>query len=156
MCGEDGHGRPEVRGGRFDVSITWAGRWGIVALAEGRVGIDAELLRASPRPVTSALSAAETTALASLPERSRGEMFVRLWSAKEAVAKADGRGLSLPLAQLDAAPIVAEGRAVLAVDRTTWHVAVLDHRFPDRQAVAVAIATDRVIHDVVWCSEATS
>jgi phosphopantetheinyl transferase len=150
VCGEEGHGRLTIRSEDADVSVAWAGRWGVVALADCRLGIDVELLRGAPSPVTSALAPQEVAALAHLSGRARAESFLRLWTAKEAVAKADGRGLTLPLAQLDAAPVMLEGQATVAVDGTNWHVVVWDYEFPDGERAALAIATDTGSLRIVW------
>jgi phosphopantetheinyl transferase len=150
VCGQDGHGRPHVRGRGHDISVTWAGRWGLVAFAAGPVGVDAELLRDAPRPVTSTLSSAEAAALASRPGPHRAESFLRLWTAKEAVAKADGRGLTLPLAQIDVAAVITHGRAAVALDGVTWHVSVIGWAFPDGEPATVAVAANREIRRVVW------
>ncbi len=152
VCRDNGHRQPTVRGGDLTLSATWAGRWGVVAFADCRLGIDAELLRGAPRPITSALSPSEIAVLEVLSGRGRSESFLRLWTAKEAVAKADGRGLALPLPQLDAAPVVSHGEATVVVDGTSWHVAVLDHEFPDGEPAALAIATDCETQTVIWGS----
>lgn len=149
-CRENGHSQPTVRGGYLTLSSTWVGRWGVVAFADCRIGIDAELLRGAPRPIASALSASEVAALEVLSGRARSESFLRLWTAKEAVAKADGRGLALPLPQLDAAPVVGQGQATVVVDGTPWHVEVLDHEFPDGEPAALALATDRLTPMITW------
>jgi phosphopantetheinyl transferase len=156
VCGENSHTPPTVRGGEFTVSVTWAGRWGVVAFADCRLGIDAELLRGAPRPITSALSASEVAVLEPLSARGRSESFLRLWTAKEAVAKADGRGLALPLPQLDAAPVIGDGEATVVVDGTSWHVEVVDHEFPDGEPAALAIATDCHTRRVIWESATDS
>ncbi len=145
VCGVDGHGRPHVRREPYDISVTWTGRWGLVAFADCRVGIDAEPSSATPSPITSALSSTEAALLSARPGSERTRSFLRLWTAKEAVAKADGRGLTLPLNQLDVAPAVTDGHARVVFDATTWHVAVEDHTFPDGEAATVAIATNRRI-----------
>jgi 4'-phosphopantetheinyl transferase len=149
-CRGNGHSQPTVREPDLAMSVTWAGRWGVVAFADCRVGIDAELLRGAVRPVSSALSPSEARVLESLSGRARSEGFLRLWTAKEAVAKADGRGLALPLPQLDAAPIIGHGQATVVVDGTSWHVAVLDHQFPDGEPVAFAVAADCETPSVIW------
>jgi phosphopantetheinyl transferase len=152
-CRGNGHSQPTVRGGDLAVSVTWAGRWGVVAFAPCRLGIDAELLRGAPRPVTSALSPREAAALEGLSGRGRSESFLRLWTAKEAVAKADGRGLALPLHELDAAPVLGDGEATVVVNGNSWHVAVLAHEFPDGEPAAIGIATDRQTGPVTWPDE---
>ena len=67
------------------------------------VGIDAERSdRAVDRALVDRVStAAERAALAALPASSRSSGRLRLWVRKEAVAKADGRGLALPLAGIE-------------------------------------------------------
>jgi phosphopantetheinyl transferase len=70
----------------------------------GRIGVDVE--RADRPIATSAGMLArfcgpgERAVLATLPPSDRVEHTVRLWTCKEAVAKADGRGLALGLASL--------------------------------------------------------
>ena len=155
LCGEDGHGRLTIRSEGVNVSVAWAGRWGVVALADCRLGIDAEVLRGAPSPMTSALAPQEVAALAPLSGRARAESFLRLWTAKEAVAKADGRGLTLPLAQLDAAPVILHGRATVAIDGTSWHVVVWDYEFPDGERAAFAIAADTETLRIVWSPNGT-
>ena len=150
VCRGNGHSQPTVGGPDLGVSATWAGRWGVVAFADCRIGIDAELLRGAIRPVTSALSPSEARVLESLSGRARSEGFLRLWTAKEAVAKADGRGLALPLPQLDAAPVIGQGQATVVVDGTCWYVVVLDHQFPDGEPAAVAVAADGDTPRVIW------
>jgi phosphopantetheinyl transferase len=145
VCGVDGHGRPHVRRQPYDISATWTGRWGLVALADCRVGIDAEPWPHAPKPITSALSSTEVALLTAGREEDRARTFLGLWTAKEAVAKADGRGLTLPLNQIDVAPAVTGGRAKVALDGTTWHVAVLEHEFPDGESATVALAANRRI-----------
>jgi phosphopantetheinyl transferase len=149
-CRDNGHSRPAVRGGNLALGVTWAGRWGVVAFGDCRFGIDAELLRGAPNPITSALSPSEVAVLEALSGRGRAESFLRLWTAKEAVAKADGRGLALPLPELDAAPVIGHGRATVVVDGTSWHVALLEHEFPDGEPAALAIATDCQTPTVIW------
>lgn len=70
----------------------------------GRVGVDVE---AEDRPVVLdpallafALHAGERDVLAALPAPCRPAAFLRRWTVREAVAKADGRGLSLPFAAI--------------------------------------------------------
>jgi 4'-phosphopantetheinyl transferase len=58
------------------------------------------------------LSANEQSALQKLPPAARRGYFLRLWTRKEAAAKADGRGLAIDLGSLDA--VVAPGTVVQA------------------------------------------
>ncbi len=74
--------------------------WLNILSEAGAVGVDGEAINHNntPRHDWSAfgLSHQQTTKLALLPERARAARFTELWTAREAVAKADGRALSLP------------------------------------------------------------
>ncbi|MEI8396697.1 MAG: 4'-phosphopantetheinyl transferase superfamily protein [Rhodospirillaceae bacterium] len=70
----------------------------------GPVGVDVE---AVDRPgdlddalIAFALTPSEASALTGLSETARAEAFFAAWTAREAVAKADGRGLSLPFTSI--------------------------------------------------------
>lgn len=96
--------RPAARGiSDFSLSHTD----GLVALAisaEGTVGVDVEAMDRKNMPDRDfeayGLSAGEIALLSGLPAFEKRRMFFALWTAREAVAKADGRGLSLPLASI--------------------------------------------------------
>lgn len=78
----------------------------VVLLAIGRgveLGVDVEVLRPRPRALQLAqryFTADEAAALAALPEDERQQAFYRLWTAKEAVLKALGRGLAFGLGRV--------------------------------------------------------
>lgn len=102
----DARGRPHLACAGADVNWSHSGEALLAAWAPGhRVGVDIELL--CPRPKAMALArrffaAEETAALATLAAHpARLELaFTRLWCAKEALLKADGRGLSFGLDKL--------------------------------------------------------
>jgi 4'-phosphopantetheinyl transferase len=90
---------PQGLGVEFSLSHTE----GMVAVAlnpAGKVGVDVEALdRRAPSEreyPAFGLSPDELALLATAPEPRRADLFFDLWTAREAVAKADGRGLSLP------------------------------------------------------------
>jgi len=79
----------------------------LVAVARGRpVGVDVEKVRAD-FPVLdvarSYFSGSEYALLRSAPAERRPELFFTLWTQKEAVIKATGKGLQIPLADVDLA-----------------------------------------------------
>lgn len=127
------HGRPLLRRAGLDCNWSHSGTRLAIALGEGvRVGIDIE----SPKPRPRALELArryfhrdEADALAALPAAAREAAFLRLWCAKEAVLKAQGRGLAFGLDRLrfdrlDGAPrLVAADAALGAVG--DWRVQAL-------------------------------
>jgi 4'-phosphopantetheinyl transferase len=115
-----GSGRPVVAGGPR-LSIAHAGDVVLVAVdadppedAEGLgLGVDVERLEAGvgmERPIAAvrrrddlwrvAAAPAELDALGALPEEERDAAFLALWTRKEAVLKACGRGLTVPMTAL--------------------------------------------------------
>jgi 4'-phosphopantetheinyl transferase len=137
------HGRPEVDPAgaapnppRFNISHTHG--LAVCALTVGNlpegveVGVDAECLDRSPNALALAehcFSARETAWLRSLPESRRSAEFLRLWTLKEAVAKAVGLGLGLDFRTFDCSvdpPEVSfaasSGETVMAWDLNNWFV----------------------------------
>jgi 4'-phosphopantetheinyl transferase len=101
------HGRPELAGTQRDAfSFNWSHSHdqALIAIARGVLpGIDLERLRPHPKAVPIArryFSPDETAALEALPENQRDRAFLELWTAKEAVLKAVGRGLAFGLHRL--------------------------------------------------------
>ncbi|CAM5437899.1 4'-phosphopantetheinyl transferase family protein [Rhodanobacter lindaniclasticus] len=104
---QDAHGRPRLdssHGQALDFNWSHSGEHALVALARGIApGIDIERRRPRPRALALArrfFDAAEADALAALPEGARDEAFLALWTAKEAVLKAHGRGIGYGLQRL--------------------------------------------------------
>jgi 4'-phosphopantetheinyl transferase len=97
------YGKPAVPGLAFNVSHS--GQCALIAIASGAaVGVDLEKIR--PRISHDELagrffSPREQDWLLSQPVESRLRNFYRLWVSKEAVMKATGRGLSMPIAAVD-------------------------------------------------------
>ncbi len=76
----------------------------LFAVARGiEPGVDLEKLRPRPRAMAIAeryFSPDEAQVLAAVPESERDAVFLQLWTAKEAVLKATGRGLAFGLHRL--------------------------------------------------------
>lgn len=93
----------------LDVSIAHAGPHVVVAVADGgrRVGVDVEGGPGAPVPDDGLLGVvctpAERVALAALPPDARRDAFLALWTRKEALLKADGRGLLVDPATVEVA-----------------------------------------------------
>lgn len=105
--GEDAHGRPRLApslGEALEFNWSHSGDHAMVAIARGIApGIDIERRRPQPRALALArrfFDEAEASALAALPEAARDEAFLQLWTAKEAVLKAHGRGIGYGLQRL--------------------------------------------------------
>jgi 4'-phosphopantetheinyl transferase len=104
---EDAHGRPRLdrrHGQVLDFNWSHSGEHALVAIARGIApGIDIERRRPRPRALALArrfFDEAEAAALAALPDGARDEAFLALWTAKEAVLKAHGRGIGYGLQRL--------------------------------------------------------
>jgi 4'-phosphopantetheinyl transferase len=101
--GAGAHGRPLLLAApELHISLTHSG--GVVACAVtglGAVGVDVEAVdrRASPMEIADRFfGPGETAMLQGLPAARRPRRFFLLWTLKEAVLKAAGTGLTVPLA----------------------------------------------------------
>lgn len=69
----------------------------VLAVSVAPVGVDVEQIGALPEGVAEAFfSEGERTALKALPEAAQADAFYRCWTAKEALLKGLGAGMSLP------------------------------------------------------------
>lgn len=102
------HGRPRLAPGldpSLDFNWSHSGGHAVIAIARGIApGVDIERRRPRERSLAIAqrfFSAEEVAALAALPPGERDVLFLQLWTAKEAVLKAIGRGIAFGLQRLD-------------------------------------------------------
>ena len=130
-------GRPEVTAPpparRLRFSLSHADGIALCAIASGVVvGADVESRRnVGPDPLgvaATVCSPRERDALLASPPAQRAERFLQLWTMKEAIAKAAGHGLGVPL------------HDIRVDDGSPWQVAIL-RLTPDHLA-AVAIDPD--------------
>lgn len=106
VCGQEGHGRPRLRGaGRMSISTSRAGEHAVVALAEtSHLGVDVVLLDAAreiSRLGRVAFSSRELRELEGLPLPARDYAAIRAWATKEAFSKALGIGVGLDFPLID-------------------------------------------------------
>jgi 4'-phosphopantetheinyl transferase len=100
------HGKPALPGGPA-FNLSHAGGWAALAVAPDAdpalaLGIDIEAHRpVEPEVAERFFAPAEVRALAALPPALWAEGFFRCWTRKEAVVKACGPGLSMPLRDFD-------------------------------------------------------
>lgn len=127
------HGKPALATAALSFNLSHSGDAAAVALARGiEVGIDLETM-SRPRPharlARRFFCPSEARALAAVAPQDRETAFLRLWTAKESVLKALGRGLAFGLDRLEfdlTAPtpalrhIAADGG-----DVAHWHIAPL-------------------------------
>ncbi|RDI99104.1 4-phosphopantetheinyl transferase [Dyella solisilvae] len=104
---EAAHGRPLLapeHGEAFAFNWSHSSDQAVIAIARGVVpGIDLERVRPHPRALAIArryFSPDETQALEQLPDGQRDRAFLEIWTAKEAVLKALGRGIAFGLDRL--------------------------------------------------------
>ncbi len=112
------HGRPALALAHDQsLGFNWSHSGSHALIAIGRhvaPGIDIERLRGRPRALAIAerfFSAGEVAGLAGLPPAERTLAFLELWTAKEAVLKALGRGIAFGLDRLSVA--ASAGRLTL-------------------------------------------
>lgn len=162
MLVEGPHGRPELASGLADgLRFNWSHSGPTVVVAVSlrvQPGIDVEQRgRRSPHRMVAIarrfFSPREATWLATLPSDAQEQAFLRLWTAKEAVLKAHGHGLSFGLHRLEL-ELRASGATLRSIDGDTtdaWqvhplsgddaHVATLAWRGPVlavRKAILIA------------------
>ena len=118
QCGKP-HGKPAVRGGGPELSVSHSGDLVAVALATAPVGVDVEQLDGRVHelgggdPDTIArmvLAAEERAALAAVDPAGRARAFLVAWTRKEAVTKARGDGLRVPFGEVVVAADLAAPR----------------------------------------------
>jgi 4'-phosphopantetheinyl transferase len=109
------------------------------------LGIDIEMAkrRLSPEALAArVLSPREYSMLQKLAPAARRRYFLQLWTRKEAVAKADGRGLAIDLASLDTA--AAPGVVVQPQDGARTRCFTVRDLAPARNCIgALAVAVRR-------------
>lgn len=101
---EGEHGRPRLdpaHDSSLDFNWSHSGGHALIAIARGIApGVDIERRRPQPRALPLArrfFAADEAAALAALSEDDRAAAFLDLWTAKEALLKAHGRGIGFGL-----------------------------------------------------------
>lgn len=90
-CGDQKHGKPAVAstGPGLDFSLSHTGGLAVVAVSDGVVGVDVADAAAGEQPLARALTEQERATCLSYAD------FARLWTRKEAVLKAVGKGLAI-------------------------------------------------------------
>lgn len=154
------HGRPELGGahaGRLHFNWSHSGDLALVAIARSvQPGIDLEhRARRGARDVQALaqrfFAPQEAQALAALPAEERPPAFLQLWTVKEAVLKAQGRGLAYGLHRVVVELRESGPALVHFADEPTapWHVRELS---PDPAWVAAVAWCGPSMH-LRWCGE---
>lgn len=132
--GYEAGGRPflaDPAGTGLDFNLSHSGDRAVVGLVYGtRIGVDVEVRRPLPdalRIARSHFAPDEAAALGALPCECREDAFFGLWTRKEAVVKALGAGLSMPLAAFSVTIPPAPPELIRSVgDGQGWTLASLD------------------------------
>lgn len=143
--GSGPNGRPALHSGDIDFNASHSGGLAMVAVSDsGRVGVDIEAVEPLPEAehlLERFLSPAERSALQALPRHRWLRSLYATWTRKEALLKALGVGLSVPLDTFDvtvdayAAPRLL-GRRWPSDDGAAWSLETLP--VPDGWVATVA------------------
>jgi 4'-phosphopantetheinyl transferase len=155
-------GKPVLPGGpAFNVSHS-EGQWLLGVTPHGRLGIDVELLR----PVIDlaalarhSFAADECAAVLAVPPAGRDRAFLEIWTRKEALVKALGGGLSIPLKAFSVALAETPGSLLerLALEGEEvgdWCVRPVSGLSGD-PAVVAALALDAPEIELAWLAPDT-
>lgn len=97
--------KPHLPGTEWQISLTYSGPWVGLAIAKNvQVGLDVEVITDDWDTLSVAqlvLSPGEHQKLQDTCDSSRARVFTRIWTRKEAVLKATGRGLFTELGRLN-------------------------------------------------------
>jgi 4'-phosphopantetheinyl transferase len=135
MCGQPGHGKPRVEEGGPHFSISHAGDYVVVAVTDdGPMGVDVELITRGDDKIDRRVRADS--------ERSAGGAdLMRRWVRKEAVLKATGHGLAVPMTRFAVSPPDAPACLLTWPDDSTLpdRLRLYDLPCPRLYAAAVAV-----------------
>jgi len=94
----DSYGKPHLPSGRMHFNVSHSGEWVAAAVGTGESGVDIEQVKPIDLDVAlSVFSPREREILFSLSEHERLDYFYRLWTLKESLIKAVGKGFSMTL-----------------------------------------------------------
>jgi len=137
--------KPELPNTGLFFNVTHSAGVVLIALRRnGLVGIDLEHINPTmhfSEIATSTFTPAENLHLTSITDHTqRRRAFYQLWTRKESVIKADGRGLTLPLSSFEISPSSSQPIAVtIAQPHKTFYIT--DLPIEDEFAAAIALDT---------------
>lgn len=136
----DQYQRPYFSTSNIDFNIAHAGSYVLCAIAQNaRLGIDIELIRNVELKYFK--SVFNHNQLLQLKTAQNMNLFFNLWTQKESIIKADGRGLQLPLANIE----VIDQKAYL--EQKCWFVHEITNFLPD---YACHLAIDQPNANMKW------
>lgn len=143
------HGKPFIESPKTNLqfNISHADEFAVFAITlDHAVGIDIEKVRdrASQDIAARFFTHEENAALKRAPRDAKLTTFYRLWSRKEAIIKALGKGISsLPLSSFSVS--ATENPEILFMDNELWLLRSLTIH-PDYQAAIATAASARTLH----------
>lgn len=92
------NGKPYLQAAPCHYNLSHSGEWVVLIVDEMPVGIDIEQIRSIDMEIAKRFfSSAEYDKISAMPSNQQLAFFYSMWTLKEAIIKADGRGLSIPL-----------------------------------------------------------
>ncbi|MBR6542827.1 MAG: 4'-phosphopantetheinyl transferase superfamily protein [Anaerotignum sp.] len=96
------HGKPYLKDVPFYFSLSHSGEYAICVYSAEPVGADLQIKKKSlPKHTRKILSSDESIYLNSLGENKQIDVFFSLWARKESIIKWDGRGLRIPMNEIN-------------------------------------------------------
>lgn len=141
------HKKPYLQDASLQFNLSHSATLALIAFTlDHAIGIDVEKMENDDKQALAArfFSPSENSALSHLAENEKIPGFYRLWSRKEALIKACGKGLSIPLSSFSTA-LDRETESV-TLDNETWTVISLS-AYPGYQA---AIACNQPIKKIQY------
>lgn len=154
------YGKPQLADESVGVhfNLSHSGELVLLALARGmEIGVDVEQLRPVKRRDQIArgiLSEAQWRTYEAMNGDQRQQAFFRVWTRKEAIVKATGRGLSFPLADVEVTLTAGEARLLrfgnlpgdtLAGDTAPWHLRDVDCGAGYAAALAASLSPASIV-----------
>jgi 4'-phosphopantetheinyl transferase len=140
---DEPHGKPTLPRSGLELSLAHSGDRIVVATAlRTPVGIDVERETATIDAdglAGTVLTAREAATLAALPASQRRAGFLAYWTRKEAVLKATGDGLRMPLRQVEVTGPVEPPRVLALLGRSPEQISLLGLDAGPDHAAALAV-----------------
>ncbi|HVV11699.1 4'-phosphopantetheinyl transferase family protein [Amycolatopsis sp.] len=148
-CGKP-HGKPRLAGTEFSISHS-GDRIGL-AVTSAPVGLDVETdtRRADDPLIEYALNETEREALTGLSAEEKVTAFFQYWTRKEALMKATGQGLKIPLHSITLIDGRLAASSDAALDPATTRLADLTPGEGYRAAVAVLTTQEIEVREQLW------
>lgn len=150
------HGKPALRGAPGRVphfNVSHSGHLAVLALCQhAEIGVDIESIRPLREDVAQFFSVGERKALAKLSGAEAIHRFYRLWTCKEAVLKALGSGLAIPLDTFEIEFTAGEPPSIAFLDRLQREIGPMWHlrEFEPAAGFAGALALQAMPGAVVF------